>query len=51
MIKNFKINLVVEGGMSCKSRDKTTVDGDPYIIPKKLGIYQVIESNVSLTAN
>ena len=47
MIKNLKINLVVEGTTTKSDLCKVN-DVDPYKIPKELGLYQQIESKFAL---
>lgn len=52
MIKSLKINVVVQGTSLKYDKDLLKVtkpEDDPYEIPKKLGIYQTIESEYDLT--
>lgn len=51
MIKNFKISLVVEGSSTVNKDDIKKNVEDPYEVPRKMGIYQVIESDVKITAD
>jgi ethanolamine-phosphate cytidylyltransferase len=51
MIKNFKISLVVEGSSTVNRDDMKKHQDDPYEVPMRLGIYQVIESDVKITAD
>lgn len=51
MIKSLKISLVVEGTNTKNDLDyQLDGENDAYIVPKKLGIYQQIESSHDLTS-
>ena len=49
LIKSLKINLVVQGTAK-KTDDYTEVIEDSYVVPKKMGIYQEIESPYDLSS-
>lgn len=50
MIKSLKINIVVEGSNKKTEHDNLySVEDDPYVVAKKLGIYVSIESKFDLT--
>jgi ethanolamine-phosphate cytidylyltransferase len=50
MIKNLKIHVVAEGSTTVH-REEMSGLGDPYEVPRRLGIYHVIESDVKITAD
>lgn len=52
MIKNLKISMVIEGSLTV-SREHSALElsENPYLVPKQLGIYQVIDSGVQVTAD
>ncbi|KAL4476418.1 hypothetical protein ABPG74_010151 [Tetrahymena malaccensis] len=52
LIKQFNINIVVEGTMTkLKENKPEVIEQDPYSVPKKLGIFQQIESSNDMTTD